>query len=57
MKKILLLVAFCFSMVACANNGTYNGYDPKSNEQDNPNVGSRAASSVEFPSENQMVNP
>lgn len=63
MKKLTLLITLLatFILGACAtqgskNNstGTGNGIDTYNNTPDNPMVNSRAASSEEFPQENQL---
>ena len=61
MKKLTLLITLLatFILGACAtqgnkNNSTGNGIDTYNNTPDNPIVNSRAASSEEFPQENQL---
>lgn len=58
MKKILLIIISCFGLFACATNNsgsTGNSINTYDNQPDSPTVGSRAASSVEFPEENQLT--
>lgn len=58
MKRVLLISVFCFGLFACATNnsgGTDNSVNTYGNQPDSPTVGSRAASSVEFPEENQLT--
>lgn len=61
MKKLTLLITLLatFILGACAtqgskNNSTGNDIDTYNNTPDNPMVNSRAASSEEFPQENQL---
>ncbi|MDD3266087.1 MAG: hypothetical protein PHC75_02765 [Burkholderiales bacterium] len=58
MKKLLLITVFCFGLFACATNNSgsaNNSVNTYGNQPDSPMVGSRAASSVEFPEENQLT--
>ncbi len=55
-KYIMLLIGIC-GLCSCATNNqsqNNNGITTYGNQPDNPNVSSRAASSVEFPEENQQ---
>ncbi|RTK99412.1 MAG: hypothetical protein EKK57_09590 [Proteobacteria bacterium] len=60
MKKFLLMLicGASLTLVACATNSTSNnnqsGITTYGNTPDNPMVNSKAASSEEFPQENQM---
>lgn len=60
MKKYIILLIGIFGLCSCATNNNQspntnnNGVTTYGNQPDNPNVNSRAASSVEFPQENQQ---
>ena len=58
MKKLFSTLLLSLSLVACATNSNPNTIDSdnafKSNQIDSPNVGSRAYSGADFPSENQL---
>ena len=60
MKKIAMVAIASLSLCACANNTstTIDGNnDYRSQEQNSPNVGSRAYSGAEFPAENNLQPP
>lgn len=59
MKKYIVALIAIFALCSCATNSSSasngnGGITTYGNQPDSPNVGSRAASSVEFPEENQL---
>lgn len=58
MKKLVILIVASLSIISCATNNSSanNGISTYNNQPDSPTVGSKAASSVEFPEENQNGN-
>jgi len=57
-KRIILITGIALTLIACANNGNTpnnNSLTTYDNQPDSPTVNSRAASSEEFPEENQLT--
>lgn len=57
-KQIMLIAGMALTLIACANNGNGPNNDSLTtygNQPDSPTVSSRAASSEEFPQENQLT--
>lgn len=59
-STLVIIISACLMLASCAtnNSGSSNsnnsGISTYGNDPDNPNVSSRAASSQEFPQENQF---